>query len=256
MIDLGPGDVALLDAALERRAGHRLGVSLPPPGQQQRQCDVLLHAEICQQHRLLEHQADVHPTPTGELLLLERADRHSIHVHRATAGAHEASQAVQQRGLASAARSHHRHTAAEWPPDQVQDPQAAERYLTEVARRVMAAFYAPRTAAIRLLVQSEAPRHPAALRLWREHAATPVWSPLVGNLARLAHAGALDLPDPVRAAGQFVTLVTGTTWQMTEFGTFATTDITQANPVELEQGLIANIRLFVRGHAPATTTVQ
>ncbi len=147
-------------------------------------------------------------------------------------------------------------TAADWPPDQVQNPQAAERYLTEVARRVMAAFYAPRTAAVRLLVQSEAPRHPAALRLWREHATTPVWSPLVGNLARLAHAGALDLPDPVRAAGQFVTLVTGTTWQMTEFGTFATTDITQANPVELEQALLANIRLFVRGHAPATTTVQ
>jgi len=133
-------------------------------------------------------------------------------------------------------------------------PVDAEDYLLALARRVTQTFLSPRTAALRLLVQSEAPRHPRLLELWRERAATPVWAALVGHLARLAQSGALRIEDPIRAAGQFVTLVTGTVWQMTELGTFATfatSDPTTVDPEELDAAVRANVGLFVRGYPPA-----
>lgn len=126
----------------------------------------------------------------------------------------------------------------------------AQEYLTTLARRIVQTFLSPRTAALRLLVQSEAPRHPQLLELWRERAATPVWSALIGHLARLAHAGALRIEDPARAAGQFLTLVTGTVWQMTEFGTFANSDPASMDPDALDAAIQANVSLFVRGYAP------
>nr|WP_284346907.1 TetR/AcrR family transcriptional regulator C-terminal domain-containing protein [Frankia sp. Cppng1_Ct_nod] len=70
-----------------------------------------------------------------------------------------------------------------------------------------------------MLVRSEAPRHPRLPELWREHATTPVRSALTEHLARVAHAGMLQIDDLTRAAGQFVALVMGTAWWMTEFGT-------------------------------------
>ena len=83
-----------------------------------------------------------------------------------------------------------------------------EQELADLARRVVRTFLSPRTARLRVLVQSEAPRNPQLLELWQERAVTPlVWSVLIGHLARLAHAGSLALEDPVRAAGQFVALV-------------------------------------------------
>jgi hypothetical protein len=84
-----------------------------------------------------------------------------------------------------------------------------------LGRRTVATFLSPRSADLRLLVQSEAPRHPKLLELYQQRSATPVWSPLIGQLARLAHKGILDIEDPRRAPGQFVTLVTGAGWHMT-----------------------------------------
>lgn len=139
--------------------------------------------------------------------------------------------------------------ATEGFPD---SPIDTEQHLLGVAQRVHDRFANPRTVALRVLVQSEAPRMPKLRQLWRERSSTPVWSALIGQLARLDHAGSLQIEDPARAAGQFVALVTGTTWQMTEYGTFAVAESSQA-PKELEQALRSSVRLFIRGYAPAGT---
>ncbi len=129
------------------------------------------------------------------------------------------------------------------------DPTAdVEDHLVAIGRRIVATFDAPRTADLRLLVQSEAPRHPRLLALWRDRSSVPVWSSLVGRLARLDRAGLLVIDDPARAAGQLVTLVTGVRWKMTELGTFTISP--PADPAELESAIRANIGMFVRAYSP------
>lgn len=133
-------------------------------------------------------------------------------------------------------------------PDRVDGVEDAATYLVDLARRMAAVYARPSTASLRLLVQTEAPRHPTLMALWRSRVATPVWPALIGNLARLAHAGALSIDDPARAAGQFVTLVTGAAWQMTELGTFALTP-PAGGSAELDAAIQANVDLFVRAYA-------
>lgn len=137
-------------------------------------------------------------------------------------------------------------------PDRVAGVDDAAQYLVDLARRITAVYASPDTASLRLLVQTEAPRHPELLALWRRRVTTPVWPALIGSLARLAHAGALSIDDPARAAGQFVTLVTGASWQMTELGTFALAAPPALDSPELDAAIRANVTLFVRAYAPAT----
>lgn len=134
-------------------------------------------------------------------------------------------------------------------PERVDGVDEAERYLVDLARRINQVYASPSTASLRLLVQTEAPRHPALLELWRSRIATPVWPTLIGSLARLAHAGALAIDDPARAAGQFVTLVTGASWQMTELGTFAISPPAAAGSDDVDLALRANVALFVRAYS-------
>jgi AcrR family transcriptional regulator len=136
-------------------------------------------------------------------------------------------------------------------PDRVDGVGDAERYLLDLARRLVEVYLDPRTESLRLLIQTESPRHPALLALWRSRIAEPVWPALIGNLARLAHAGVLRIDDPARAAGQFVTLVTGTFWEMTALGTFALTPPPALGSAELEAAIRANVSLFVRGSGGA-----
>ncbi|WP_131785339.1 TetR/AcrR family transcriptional regulator [Protofrankia symbiont of Coriaria ruscifolia] len=124
----------------------------------------------------------------------------------------------------------------------------AEEYLGDLARRLVGILLSPRTASLRLLIQTEAPRQPQLLELWRKRVSTPVWSALIGHLARLAHSGALHVDDPARAAGQFITLVTGTVWQMTELGTFAISAPPALDDHELDTAIRSNVGLFVRGY--------
>jgi AcrR family transcriptional regulator len=135
-------------------------------------------------------------------------------------------------------------------PDRVGGTAGAERYLVDLARRIVAVYASPSTASLRLLVQSEAPRLPALLALWQSRVSTPVWPALIGNLARLDHAGALRIDDPARAAGQFVALVSGTSWLMTELGTFALSSPPSPGSPELDEAIRANVGLFVRAYAP------
>ncbi|OHV34639.1 TetR/AcrR family transcriptional regulator [Pseudofrankia saprophytica] len=138
-------------------------------------------------------------------------------------------------------------------PNRVDGTDEAEKYLVDLARRINDVYASPGTASLRLLVQTEAPRHAALQALWRSRAATPVWPTLIGSLARLAHAGALDIDDPARAAGQFVTLVTGVSWAMTELGTFAISPPPAQDSDELDLAIRSNVSLFVRAYAPGVT---
>ncbi|WP_462203992.1 TetR/AcrR family transcriptional regulator [Frankia sp. CcWB3] len=130
-------------------------------------------------------------------------------------------------------------------PSPLPDPEA---YLNDLARRIMATFLDPRTASLRLLLQAEGPRQPQLLQLWRRRVATPVWSELIGQLARIAHDGALRIDDPARAAGQFIALVNGTVWEMTELGMFAVHNPPALDSPELDAALRSAVRLFVRGY--------
>ncbi|CUU55446.1 DNA-binding transcriptional regulator, AcrR family [Parafrankia irregularis] len=132
-------------------------------------------------------------------------------------------------------------------PSELPDP---EVYLNELARRIMATFLDPRSASLRVLVQTEGPRNPPLMQLWRQRVAAPVWSELIGQLARLAHGGALRIDDPARAAGHFIALVSGTVWEMTELGTFAVYHPPGLDDPALEAALRSAVGLFVRGYAP------
>lgn len=60
---------------------------------------------------------------------------------------------------------------------------------------------------LRKLLQIEGERYPELFAGWREHGPARTWAALAARLARLAHAGWLDIDDPDVAARQFLALV-------------------------------------------------
>ena len=90
-------------------------------------------------------------------------------------------------------------------PDQ---PDDLETELTAFAVRLTRNCMCDRDArALRRLVQAEGERYPELFRAWQASGPGNAWSPLGARLARLAHAGFLDLDDPDLAARQFLALV-------------------------------------------------
>lgn len=59
---------------------------------------------------------------------------------------------------------------------------------------------------LRRLMQAESERYPELFAEWRDHGPAKTWSALAARLARLAHAGHLDIDDPDAAARQFLAL--------------------------------------------------
>jgi len=59
---------------------------------------------------------------------------------------------------------------------------------------------------LRKLIQSEGERYPGLFAAWRENGPGKTWAALAARLARLAHAGHLDIDDPDLAARQFLAL--------------------------------------------------
>lgn len=133
----------------------------------------------------------------------------------------------------------------------VEHPVDAESRLNDLARRLTAIFLNPRTASLRRLLQAEGPRQPHLLELWRTRVAGPVWSEVISLLTRLTHAGALRIDDPVRAASQFIVLVTGTAWQITELGVFLYPPPPGVDDEQLDTAVRSCVALFVRGYRPA-----
>jgi hypothetical protein len=60
---------------------------------------------------------------------------------------------------------------------------------------------------LRKLIQTEGERYPELFAEWRVHGPGKTWSALASSLARLAHAGFLEIDDPDVAARQFLTLI-------------------------------------------------
>lgn len=60
---------------------------------------------------------------------------------------------------------------------------------------------------LRKLIQAEGERYPELFAGWREQGPGKTWAALAARLARLAHAGWLELDDPDVAARQFLALI-------------------------------------------------
>ena len=87
-------------------------------------------------------------------------------------------------------------------------PTDLEAELTAFARRLATNCLCDRRASALLkLVETEGHRYPELFQAWRERGPGRVSSALSARLARLAHAGLLDLDDPDLAARQFMSLV-------------------------------------------------
>jgi AcrR family transcriptional regulator len=88
------------------------------------------------------------------------------------------------------------------------EPTNLEADLTAFARRLASNCLCDRrSAALLKLVETEGQRYPELFRAWRERGPGRVWAAVAARLARLAHAGFLDLDDPDLAARQFMSLV-------------------------------------------------
>jgi AcrR family transcriptional regulator len=87
-------------------------------------------------------------------------------------------------------------------------PKDLDAELSAFARRLATMCMCDRrTAALQKLVETEGQRYPQLFEAWRERGPGRVWAAVSARLARLAHAGLLDLDDPDLAARQFISLV-------------------------------------------------
>jgi AcrR family transcriptional regulator len=87
-------------------------------------------------------------------------------------------------------------------------PKDLDGELTAFARRLATNCICDRrTAALWKLVETEGQRYPELFETWRKCGPDRVFSAVSAQLARLAHAGLLDLDDPDLAARQFMSLV-------------------------------------------------
>ncbi|WP_433892233.1 TetR/AcrR family transcriptional regulator [Streptomyces sp. CA-111067] len=84
------------------------------------------------------------------------------------------------------------------------DPRAD---LTAAGVRVLRAVLAPDAAALHRMTIAELARHPELQRLWRDNASRQTIDDIAGYLADRDAAGDLDVPEPARAARQFVLLL-------------------------------------------------
>lgn len=116
--------------------------------------------------------------------------------------------------------------------------------LLAVAPRLVDCFHRPESWAMQRLLHAESLRFPDLYGAVQAGGARQMNDALAGRLARLANAGHLRVDDPVRAAGQFVALMTYELSAMTELGT------RPIDPVRLDEAITAGVDLFLRAHAP------
>ncbi|MEU7002610.1 TetR/AcrR family transcriptional regulator [Nonomuraea sp. NPDC046570] len=84
------------------------------------------------------------------------------------------------------------------------DPQAD---LAAVGDRILRAVLEPSVAALHRLTVAELTHHPELQRSWGETAPEEALDALAGYLAEASRVGRLNVPDPARAARQFVLLL-------------------------------------------------
>jgi AcrR family transcriptional regulator len=121
-------------------------------------------------------------------------------------------------------------------------PKDLEAELIAFARRLSGDCMCNRqTAELRKLVEVEGERYPKLFRTWYERGPGRVAAALSARLARLAHAGLLDLDDPDLAARQFISLVMMDIKPMAHLGKIPT-------PAEVQSAAAAGVKTFLRAY--------
>lgn len=88
-----------------------------------------------------------------------------------------------------------------------------------VGENLVGCLQDPRTMTLQRLLWAEIGHFPDLFDAVREQTAKPIIEALAGRLAILANAGYLDVPDPIRAANQFIALISDELRTLTALGT-------------------------------------
>lgn len=124
------------------------------------------------------------------------------------------------------------------------DAAALPERLTAIAHRVVECQAGEKGWALQRLVYAEAARFPDLYDTIRAGGTVQIVDAIAGRLARLAHAGHLDVDDPVTAANQFLALISGDLPTLTALGT---------RPVDadaLDRAVTAGVTTFLRAFTP------
>lgn len=125
------------------------------------------------------------------------------------------------------------------------DPKDLELELTAFARRLATNCLCDRrSSALLKLVETEGQRYPELFQAWREQGPGRVWAAVSARLARLAHAGHLDLDDPDLAARQFMSLVVMDLRPATLLGQ-------RPSEAEIDYATQSAVRTFLRAYGKA-----
>ena len=128
------------------------------------------------------------------------------------------------------------------------DPKDLDAELTAFARRLATnCLCESRSAALLKLVETEGQRYPELFQAWRERGPGRVWAAVSARLARLAHAGHLDLDDPDLAARQFMSLVVMDLRPATLLGQ-------RPSEAEIDLATRSAVRTFLRAYGRARPT--
>ncbi|OWV05801.1 TetR family transcriptional regulator [Micromonospora wenchangensis] len=123
------------------------------------------------------------------------------------------------------------------------DPQDLRNHLNTVGLRLAECFVDEQSSALRRLLHAEIGRFPDLFDAVLASGPNQATEALAGRLARLANAGYLTIEDPIRAARQFVALLTDELPAMSALGT------RPVDPDELERAVVAGVDTFLRAFA-------
>jgi AcrR family transcriptional regulator len=122
-------------------------------------------------------------------------------------------------------------------------PLDLEAELVAFARRLAANCMCSREGMmLRRLIQNEGARYPKLFGAWLEHGPGRAFAAIGARLAKLAHAGYLDVDDPDRAARQLVALVNA------ELQSSILLGIAPA-AAQIEEAALSAVRTFLRAYA-------
>jgi AcrR family transcriptional regulator len=119
------------------------------------------------------------------------------------------------------------------------EPDRLRGQLAEVAHRLAACYCDEQSAAVRRLLHAEALRFPDLFGSVRAGGPDYFIEALAGRLARLANAGLLEVADPVRAARQFIALISDELPMAAAVGA-------EPGPDEIDEVVAAGVDTFLR----------
>jgi len=115
--------------------------------------------------------------------------------------------------------------------------------LFQIARKMVGCINNEETRSLRRLLNAEIVQFPDLNDMMQAKAAMPMIEALAGRLARLAHAGYLDIDDPIEAAGELLAL---TSHELPTLSALGTRPIPQD---ELDRVVHRGVNTFLRAFA-------